>query len=72
MSILDVLECLIMIGIGSLMIANPRLFYELKESWKHNGDSEPSNFWIFSTRVGGAAFLLVGIGGIVLTLIGII
>ena len=69
MGILEVLECLILIGIGILMIANPQLFYELKESWKHDGSAEPSQFWIFSTRIGGAACLLTGIGGIIFTFI---
>ena len=60
-----VLECLILMGIGVLMIANPQLFYELKESWKNDGGAEPSKFWVFSTKIGGTAFLLAGIGGII-------
>lgn len=46
--------------IGIFMLANPRGFYEVTQSWKTNG-GEPSDAYLLHTRIGGAVFLLVGV-----------
>lgn len=47
--------------IGIIMLANPKLFYDITQGWKNNSSTEPSELFIFSTRFGGIMFLLVGI-----------
>ena len=54
---------------GAVMLWNPGLVYELTEAWKHDGASEPSKFWIFSTRFGGIMCVLVGTFGLVILLL---
>lgn len=60
---------LILVILGIVMLFRPQLFYELTESWKHSGSSEPSGMWILSTRFGGVMFLLAGLAGLFLPLI---
>ena len=43
---------------GAGMLLKPRLFYDLTEGWKNNATGEPSAFYIFSTRFGGAVVVL--------------
>ena len=56
--------------LGILMLFKPLIVYNLLESWKNNGSSEPSKFYVINLRIGGAVFLVVGIlGTVVLSLI---
>ena len=57
---------LALVIVGMIMLIKPRLFYELAESWKHSGSSEPTGLWIFSTRFGGVMCTLAGVAGLVL------
>lgn len=50
---------------GAVLLFNPRVFYELTESWKNNAAGDPSDLYIFSTRFGGAVLIIVGIVSIV-------
>ena len=54
--------------IGIVMLVNPKLFYDMTQSWKSDGATEPSKIFILETRLGGTLFLLVGIGGTVILL----
>lgn len=63
---LYVFGSLALMAMGVTMLIQPQFFYELTESWKHSGSSEPSELWVFSTRFGGVIFTLVGIAGLVL------
>ena len=57
---------LALIAAGIVMLAKPRLFFELTESWKHDGGAEePSKAWLFSTRFGGVMCVLAGICGVI-------
>lgn len=47
--------------IGIVMIVNPLLVYEITQNWKNNGNSEPSEMYIWHTRLGGGVFVIVGI-----------
>ena len=53
--------CVLLVVLGLTMICKPGLMYELLESWKHNGASEPSRFYIWNIRFGGCVFALVGV-----------
>ena len=39
--------------IGITMILKPGLIYDITESWKTYTDSEPSELYLFNTRLGG-------------------
>ena len=56
---------LLLLAFGAFMLFAPGQFFALTESWKSNTLSEPSDFFILSTRIGGAFFMLVGIVSIV-------
>ena len=43
--------------IGITMILKPGLIYDITESWKTYTDSEPSELYLFNTRLGGVVFL---------------
>ena len=51
--------------IGFLMLRFPKEIYDLTEGWKSNTPDEPSKWYRISLRVGGIAFLLVGVMGLV-------
>ncbi len=55
---------LLLMGLGQLMVWNPRFFYELTERWKGRGAGEPSRGYLFSTRFGGILMTLAGLGGL--------
>ena len=55
--------------IGITMILKPGLIYDITESWKTYPDSEPSELYLFNTRLGGVVFLLIGIAGIIILLV---
>lgn len=57
---------IILVIMGAIMILKPRLFFDITESWKNYASSDPSDLYLFSTRLGGVLCLLVGIGGIVI------
>ena len=50
---------------GIIMLIKPEWVYLLTESWKHDGSSEPSGWYLFSTRFGGVMCTLVGFLGTV-------
>ena len=60
---------LALIALGITMLVNPRLVFQLAESWKHDGGAEPSEMFLFSTRFGGVMCTLAGICGRVVAFI---
>ncbi|EGL13379.1 hypothetical protein HMPREF9413_4872 [Paenibacillus sp. HGF7] len=56
-----------LIAVGLLMLLAPGAVWTVKESWKSNDGTEPSDLYILSTRMGGGIFLLIGIAGIVVS-----
>lgn len=50
------------------MLAKPEFFFTWTESWKSNTAGEPSDFYLFSTRLGGALCLLVGAAALIILL----
>ncbi len=60
-----VLLGLLFLVIGFLMLRFPKEIYDLTERWKSNTPGEPSKWYRISLRVGGIAFLLVGVMGLV-------
>ena len=55
---------IVLIFWGLAMLFFPDLIYELTESWKSHRSAEPSDLYLFGTRIGGVMFILVGIGGL--------
>lgn len=47
------------------MLVKPDIWWEITESWKSYDATEPSDFYIKTTRFGGCIFTLVGIAGII-------
>lgn len=66
------LVCLLLTVFGIALIWKPEVFYELTESWKHDGGGEPSKSYLLSTRFGGVMCMLVGIGGMIYAFLGIV
>ncbi|PZM66852.1 DUF6199 family natural product biosynthesis protein [Paenibacillus dendritiformis] len=52
---------LIAIAIGFLNIFKPSFAWYLKEGWKVNGDSEPSDTYLTLTKLGGVVVLIMGV-----------
>ena len=51
--------------LGVVMLRFPEFIYEITESWKSYSAGEPSDLYKLSTRIGGAAFILIGIAALV-------
>ena len=66
------LVCLLLTVFGVAVTWKPEGFYELTESWKHDGASEPSKSYLLSTRFGGVMCALVGIVGIISVFLGVV
>ena len=64
--------CLVLTIFGAALVWKPQVFYELTESWKHDGSVEPSDWYLLSTRFGGVMCALVGIGGMICAFLGIV
>ena len=60
---------LALVALGITMLVNPRLIFELTESWKHSGGTEPSEMFLRSTRFGGVMCTLAGICGLIVSFI---
>ncbi len=56
---------IIILIVGLIMVISPTAFYNLTESWKNNSDSEPSDLYKISVRIGGIFSLIVSILGII-------
>ncbi|WMT42947.1 hypothetical protein RE628_12055 [Paenibacillus sp. D2_2] len=52
---------IICIIIGILNLAKPEFAWYLKEGWKVDGNSEPSDTYLAFTRIGGGVAILIGI-----------
>ena len=60
-----ILLSLLFLVIGFLMLRFPEEIYDLTESWKSNTPGEPFKWYRISLCVGGVAFLLAGVMGLV-------
>jgi len=56
---MTVLGIFVFVG-GFLMWLKPSLIWELTESWKSNNGTEPSDFYVSSTRFNGILCIIVG------------
>ena len=65
-----IIAVVIMLGVGAFMFFCPAAVYEITQSWKNNGATEPSPAYIVSTKVGGAFLFLIGVVVIVLFALG--
>ncbi len=55
---------IIFLAVGVLVFCNPRGWYTLTESWKHEEGAEPSASFITSTKFGGCILIGIGVLGI--------
>lgn len=56
---------IILIGIGLWMIMKPSQLWTVAESWKSSDATEPSELYVWSTRMGGVMTALAGTGAVV-------
>ena len=64
-----ILGSIILLMVGVLMVSTPDTVYDLTESWKSNASDGPSKLYRIHIRVGGAACLLVGILGLIASIV---
>ena len=62
----------IFIIIGIVMLISPKTIFQITETWKSISDNEPSALYSASTRVGGAALLIIGIAAIIVSLLNLV
>ncbi|MEC0089355.1 DUF6199 family natural product biosynthesis protein [Paenibacillus macquariensis] len=60
---------ILFIAIGILNILNPNFAWQLREGWKVDGDSEPSDTYLTLTKISG---VLITVAGIFILIIGIL
>ncbi len=64
-----ILLALLVVGVGVFQWVAPGVWYDFTQSWKNDSASEPSDLYIKYTRIGGAAFALIGIVCFILLII---
>lgn len=64
-----VLGSLFVMAVGLGMLYFPEAVYRITESWKNSGSGEPSEWYKVHTRIGGAVFLLVGGGCLIVWIV---
>lgn len=55
---------ILLVAFGLLITFKPAMIWSIAESWKSADATEPSELYLWSTRVGGVMCTLAGIGGI--------
>ena len=60
---------LLVMAIGTLVFLRPDWVWKATERWKSYAADEPSDLYVFSTKLGGAMFFLLGIAVMVLPFI---
>lgn len=60
---------IVFILIGIFLLTKPKLFWTLTEQWKSYAADDPSDFYLMSTKFGGACFVVAGAGIILLCVI---
>ena len=64
-----ILCAILFLILGAVMLRFPEFVYEITESWKSYSAGEPSDLYKLHTRIGGAAFILIGIAALVVELL---
>lgn len=48
------------------MLINPELFYAITQGWKNSSvNTDPSDLYVISTRIGGGFFVVAGIAAVI-------
>lgn len=55
---------ILLLALGLFMLLRPSDFFDLTQNWKSDTPGEPSKLFLFSTRLGGCLFTLLGLAGI--------
>jgi hypothetical protein len=59
---------IIFIIVSLFLLFKPHLLWEITQSWKFEGEAEPSQLFILSTRIGGVIVLAVGLFGVIVSI----
>ncbi len=54
---------------GLFQLLAPQVWYEITQGWKSYSAADPSDLFIKVTRITGAVFVFVGLGGAVLSFV---
>ena len=57
----EILLSIVFVLIGLWIIRNPKFFYEVTEGWKAGGDSEPTETYVETTKLGGGILVVIGL-----------
>ena len=57
---------IVFILIGACAFFKPELIWRLTEQWKSYAADEPSDLYVFSTKLGGAIFAALGLAVMIL------
>ncbi|WP_127495351.1 DUF6199 family natural product biosynthesis protein [Paenibacillus glycanilyticus] len=55
------IQFLIILSVGLLMTIKPDVIWTIKESWKSNDATEPSDRYILITRIGGVLLIILSL-----------
>lgn len=64
-AVLMIIMTVIMMSAGGFMFLKPETIWKITESWRHYGNTEPSDLYILSVKLGGGFLLVFGIIGLV-------
>lgn len=64
-----ILMSLFLVLAGLLMAFNPSLFWMITERWTSSDGTEPSELYKWNTRFGGIICMIVGVGGILISVL---
>lgn len=49
--------------VGAVMTFGPSIWWGLTQAWKNDSATEPSDLYLWITRIGGILFLILGVIG---------
>ena len=65
---MEIICSILIILLGLFLVIKPDWVYYISESWKSNFNSEPSNLYLVSTKIGGLIVLIIGLVLLILSL----
>lgn len=58
--------------VGIVMLISPETIFQITESWKIDGDNEPSDLYCAGAKVAGFAVLIIGVASIIVSLLNLV
>lgn len=59
---------IIVLLVGIFVVIKPKIVYDLTQNWRNAKSAEPSQLYLFVTRIWGVLFILLGIAGLIVFL----